>query len=70
MISKWKLKQAFQHVKHDIQALRYTVSNGLFSLSAEYAKLQLRIQNLERQVERLESHHISYNEGYHYAESY
>jgi cell division protein FtsB len=70
MIINWKLKQAFQRVKYDIHKLRYTLTNGLFSLSAEYAKLQLRIQNLERSVERLEGHHNYVTEEYNLAESY
>lgn len=49
-----RLKEAFGKVKRDIMRTRQSLTDALFSLSNEYAKLQLRIQDLEKRVEELE----------------
>ena len=68
---KQKIKQAFQCVKLDIIQTRKKLTDGLFSLTTEYAKLQLRIQNLERRIEELESNKTHLHEqSYDYAHSY
>ena len=69
IFDKWKVQRAFVRVKNDLSHMKTILTNGLFSLSTEYAKLLLRVQNLERKIEQLEAQrqeHYSYN----YAKSY
>jgi len=54
IIQRWKLKRAFQRVKMDIANTRRRLSDTVFALTTEYAKMQLRIQDLEIKVERME----------------
>ncbi|HLC74425.1 MAG TPA: hypothetical protein VJH88_01060 [Candidatus Nanoarchaeia archaeon] len=55
LIDRWKIKRAFLRVKYDLVNTRKRLSDGLFSLTSEYAKMQLRIQHLELKVEQLEA---------------
>ncbi len=51
----FRLKRAFALVRQDITETRRRLSNALFSLTNEYGKLQLRIQDLEKRVEELDA---------------
>jgi len=67
IFEKWRIRQAFTRVKEDMLHMKKTLTNGIFSLSSEYAKLLLRVQDLERKMEQFEAQQeYSYN----YAKSY
>ncbi|HLC74314.1 MAG TPA: hypothetical protein VJH88_00485 [Candidatus Nanoarchaeia archaeon] len=68
IIDRWKIKRAFARVKEDLSQAKKILSNGIFSLSTEYAKLQLRVQDLERKMEQLEA--CQHEQSYNYAQSY
>lgn len=50
-----KVKQAFQAAKKDLVQTRRALTNAIFSLSNEYAKMSVRIRELEQKVEELET---------------
>ena len=71
MLINRKIKRAFSKVKFELVGMRKNLTNGLFALSTEYAKLQIRIQELEKKVDMLESKNVLASElNYNYVENF
>jgi hypothetical protein len=54
MSFKTKVRKAFRAAKKDLVRTRRALSNAVFSLSNEYAKMTMRIRELEQRVDELE----------------
>ena len=67
---KQKVKAAFRAVKQDISKTRSTLSGAVFSLSNEYARLQLRVKELEKRLDELEAQQPAAEQPYSYAKGY
>ena len=61
MSFKSKVKKAFKAAKEDLTRTRKALSNAVFSLSNEHAKMALRIHELEQRVGELEGKKQPYN---------
>ena len=54
MTFKTKVKKAFKAAKNDLVQTRRALSNAIFSLSNEFARMNLRIKELEQRLDELE----------------
>jgi phage shock protein A len=64
------IKKAFGRVKQDLVMTRKSLSGVIFSLSNEYAKMRLRMQELETRVAELEEQRVETGSASEYAKSY